>query len=139
MGRPTSSDTHFAARVIVCGSRDWIDRELIAYVIAEHGAEHGDSLVIVHGAARGADRIADEEALVLGIATEAHPADWKRHGKAAGHIRNEEMAKLGAVKVEAFWDGKSRGTWNMIEAAKRHSIPWALHCGRPGGASLAAA
>ena len=126
-------------RVIVCGSRNWIDRDLIAFVIANHRDLRGDGLVIVHGAARGADTIAAEEAERLGIATEAHPADWNRHGRAAGHIRNEEMAKAGAVHVEAFWDGESKGTWGMVEAAKRHGIPYTLHFGKPGGASLAAA
>lgn len=125
-------------RVIVCGSRNWIDRELIATVIREH-KERRDDLVIVHGAARGADRIADEEARRLGVFTEAHPAEWDRFGKAAGHIRNEHMASLGAAKVEAFWDGESRGTWSMIEAAKRHLIHWSIHFGKPGGESLAAA
>ncbi len=125
-------------RVIVCGSRNWIDRDLIATVIQEHRDEHGDGLVVVHGGARGADRIAAEEAGRLGIATEAHPADWERYGKPAGHVRNEEMAQAGALKVEAFWDGKSRGTWGMIEVAKRHGIHYAIHFGKPDGASIAA-
>ena len=125
-------------RVIFCGSRDWIDRELIATVMSEHHERYGDALVVVHGAARGADTLAAEEAERLGIRTEAHPADWDRHGRAAGHIRNEEMAKAGAVHVEAFWDGTSRGTWNMVKTGERHGIRWTLHCGKPGGASLAA-
>ncbi len=124
-----------AARVIFCGSRDWIDRDLIATVLSEYREMYGDSLVVVHGAARGADTLADEEARKLGIRVEAHPADWNRYGKSAGHVRNEKMAALGAVHTEAFWDGTSRGTWNMVKTSERHGIRWTLHYGKPPKAS----
>ena len=124
-------------RVIFCGSRNWIDRDLIRATIELRKEQYGDDLVVVHGAARGADAIAAEEAEKLGVPTEAHPADWDRHGKAAGHIRNEEMAKAGAVRVEAFWDGKSKGTWNMVKTGERHGIRWSLHFGKPDRGSLA--
>ena len=128
----------FDHRVIVCGSRRFHDRELMAYTLSNLQIKRGWTPLIVHGAARGADRIADEEAGKLGLHTEPHPADWERHGKAAGVIRNEEMAALGASLCVAFWDGRSRGTWDMIERAKTHSIPYEIHFGRPGEASFAA-
>lgn len=40
---------------------------------------------------------------------ELHPADWERLGKAAGPIRNEEMAEIADALI-AFWDGQSRVT-----------------------------
>jgi hypothetical protein len=46
------------------------------------------------------------------------PADWKTHGKAAGPIRNRQMAK-NAEALIALWDGNSRGTKNMIETATK--------------------
>lgn len=49
------------------------------------------------------------------------PADWNKHGKAAGPIRNEQMA-IRADAFIAFWDGQSRGTANMIELAKKHNL-----------------
>jgi hypothetical protein len=39
-------------------------------------------------------------------------ADWNKHGKAAGPIRNREMAKYGDVLL-LIWDGESRGSANM--------------------------
>ena len=42
------------------------------------------------------------------------PADWERHGKAAGFIRNTEMSKVADVLIAA-WDNKSKGTRNMIK------------------------
>ena len=49
------------------------------------------------------------------------PADWKKHGRAAGPIRNRAMldyAKKETPVVAAFWDGKSKGTGNMLKQAK---------------------
>lgn len=84
----------------------------------------GDQITIVHGGAFGADYLARECALdYLGWREEIHNPDWNAHGKAAGPIRNEEMAKAGADLCLAFWDGKSRGTLDMITRAVKHGIP----------------
>ena len=109
-------------RIIVCGSRGWTDRQRIANRLFDLP---GDS-VIVHGAAKGADRIAHQEAEKLGLLVEPHPADWQTQGKRAGVLRNEEMAVAGADLCIAFWDGRSRGTLDMIERAMRHGIPYDL-------------
>ena len=42
------------------------------------------------------------------------PANWKLHNKAAGHIRNKEMADY-ADALLLIWDGESRGSANMKE------------------------
>ena len=113
-------------RIIICGSRRWNDRQAIAQWLNEFVVERGYRFpdpVIVHGGARGADRLAEEEAGKAGLLTEAHPADWERHGKRAGLIRNEEMAALGADLCIAFWDGRSTGTRHMLDTARRHGIP----------------
>ena len=82
---------------------------------------------IVHGKARGADRLADDEAGKAGLLTEPHAADWDRYGKSAGRIRNEEMAALGADLCVAFWDGRSTGTKHMMDTAAAHGIPVEVH------------
>jgi hypothetical protein len=56
-----------------------------------------------------------------GVEEEEHPADWKKHGKAAGPIRNSYMAKLGADLCIAFPGGS--GTTDMVNKAKRAGIP----------------
>lgn len=114
------------ARVIVCGSRGWHDRKLIADTLFDVVDKYGwrfPEPTIVHGGARGADRLAADEAGKLGLLVEAHPADWQKHGKKAGPIRNEEMAALGAGLCVAFWDGRSTGTMDMIARAATHRIP----------------
>lgn len=105
-------------RVIICGSRGWGNRERIAGRIADLPG----TTTVVHGNARGVDRMAHQEAQKAGLLVEPHPADWDRHGKGAGFIRNEEMAKLGADLLIAFWDGKSRGTLDMMERGAAHGI-----------------
>lgn len=110
-------------RVIVCGSRRWHDRERIARVLTDLMIVRGWNPVIVHGAARGADRIAGEEADKAGFLTDPHPADWDRYGKAAGPIRNREMALLGAELCIAFGPAPGSGTQDMIDRAKKHGIP----------------
>ena len=52
---------------------------------------------------------------------ELFPADWKKYGKSAGYVRNSEMAEV-AESLIAFWDGKSRGTKNMIDIAKNKGL-----------------
>ena len=70
----------------------------------------------------GADYYGEEFAKEFKLEVEEYPADWDKHGKAAGPIRNEQMAKA-ANAVIVFWDGKSRGSKNMIDMAEKHNKP----------------
>jgi YspA, cpYpsA-related SLOG family len=107
-------------RVIICGSRRWDDRKKII----DRLAELPGTSTIVHGrAANGADKIAHQEAEKLGLRVEPHPANWARHGKSAGFVRNKEMVDLGADLVIAFWDGKSNGTKHTMDLAEAAGIP----------------
>lgn len=121
-------------RIIVCGCRDWptphaveteLERVMALYWPGSMSwAAFCRSIVIVHGACDlGADYFTEKYAQHSGLTTEQHPADWKKHGKAAGPIRNRHMASLGAELCLAFWDGESRGTLNMIQEATRAGIP----------------
>lgn len=106
-------------RVLVTGSRTWAD----TLVIRERLSQLPDDAIVIHGDAMGADRIADAQAVMLGLLTERHPALWERYGKRAGFIRNQEMVDAGADLVLAFWDGESKGTAHTIEMAKTAGIP----------------
>lgn len=75
----------------------------------------GEITEIIHGAAPGIDSAAHDVCSSVWPTT-PFPADWKTHGKAAGPIRNRKMAE-NADALIAIWDGKSRGTKNMIETA----------------------
>ena len=106
-------------RVLVCGSRGWTDYDAILRRLSQ--IQEGPT--IVHGAAGGADTMADRAARTLKLPIERYPADWATYGKRAGFIRNEQMLDTGVGLVIAFWDGQSRGTQHAIESAKRRGIP----------------
>lgn len=109
-------------RVIIAGCRDFNDYELLKekcdYFLQDKKKE---DVVIISGHASGADALGERYAQERGFLLETFPADWKAHGRAAGPIRNARMASA-ANSLIAFWDGKSRGTKNMIETAKNHNL-----------------
>jgi len=114
-------------RVIVCGSRGWSDAGAITSDLAALPA----GTTIVHGDARGADRLAEAAARRLGLATEAHPANWARYGKSAGPRRNAEMVALGADLCLAYrLEGPSRGTDDMVGRCRSHGILVRLNAGK---------
>lgn len=108
-------------RIIVTGSREWKDPNAARKAIADRLFDLDVESIIVHGAARGTDRFAHQEAEKLGLLVEPHPADWSA-GKSAGLRRNEEMAKLGADLCIAFWNGQSTGTKHMLSMAEKYGI-----------------
>ena len=118
-------------KILFCGSRNWTDRETIRHVLQKLAEDVGEGPAIaVHGAARGADTIAGEFASELGFEVRACPANWEKHGKAAGPIRNTEMLeKEKPDRVIAFVLPESKGTWDMIMKAVKVGIPTTLHFG----------
>lgn len=111
-------------KVIIAGGRQFSDYELLKakcdLFLQQKRVTH--SIIIVSGTARGADSLGERYAHERGYAVEKYQADWEQHGKAAGPIRNVEMAE-NADALIAFWDGQSVGTRNMIEVARRRNIP----------------
>lgn len=119
------ADQRAAARrvtVLVCGSRDWADRESLASALTGLPGEHYE-IEIIHGGARGADRIAGEEAERLGFGVRVFPANWRGLGKRAGILRNIEMLDEKPNLVMAFQRDGSRGTQHTIDEARRRGIP----------------
>ena len=92
-------EAHQWVHVGVCGGRDYRDRRRIYRILnwiqparIFHGACGVDRSRGNWGDLRGADGIADAWALGNPPALlRRYPADWGRHGKAAGPIRNREM------------------------------------------------
>lgn len=50
------------------------------------------------------------------------PAQWERYGRRAGFLRNQEMIDQGARALVAYWDGKSNGTRDMIDKARKAQL-----------------
>lgn len=105
-------------RIVVTGGRDFTDREMVVSAMSALGVGDGD--VIVDGCASGADTLCAEVASKLGAKIEPHPADWKRYGKAAGPLRNNEMIDSGCDFLLAFPGG--RGTSECKAYARRRGV-----------------
>jgi hypothetical protein len=106
-------------RVLITGGRDFSDRELLFEALDRLHAAHSFT-VLIHGDANGVDRLAGEWGTARGIAVEAHPADWKKHGRAAGPIRNQKMLEEKPELVVALPGG--RGTADMVRKAKQAGL-----------------
>lgn len=107
-------------KVLVSGGRDYQNREILFRVLdASHAGTPIDQ--IIHGAARGADTLAQQWADDRGVRCLQFPADWKKDGKAAGPIRNRRMLLEEPDLVICFPGG--RGTADMRKAAHKAGVP----------------
>lgn len=104
-------------RVAVTGGRDFDDDKAVHRALSRL-PRHA---VLVHGGARGADRKAAEWWAGRGRPVEEHKADWQRHGRGAGHIRNQRMVDSGIDMLVAFPGG--RGTADMTRRAIKAGVP----------------
>lgn len=110
-------------RVIIAGSRGYRGGALgIERAVKAAGFNIG---TVISGAARGADLAGERWAEANEIFCERYPADWTKYGKRAGFLRNKQMAETADALI-ALWDGKSRGTLDMIQrmAKKLTCIYW---------------
>lgn len=110
-------------RVLVCGSRHFNDYEKLKEVLDGFGIT-----TVIEGEARGADRLSRVYAERQGISVLPFPAQWDKHGKAAGPIRNKQMLAEGNPElVVAFRGPNSRGTQNMIDQATKAGVEVIIH------------
>lgn len=114
-----------AWRVLITGSREYSDNGAVFdALIVEYGAalDRGLPMVVIHGAATGADTLAHEWAeWTSNVTPDPHPANWKV-GKFAGNVRNQLMVDLGADVCLAFPLPGSIGTWDCIHRAEDAGI-----------------
>ena len=118
-----------AWRVLVTGSQDWPAPGVIRGALAAQAVkayELGRPMVIVHGAAQGADSVAHAWARGRpGVAVERHRAKWRPYGiynPQAGFARNRLMVELGADVCLAFVYHGSHGATNCAELAEEAGI-----------------
>jgi hypothetical protein len=98
-------------RVIVAGSRNISNYEIVRHAIEDSDF---DITEIVSGTAKGVDRLGEHYARLWNIPIKQFPADWDKYGKKAGIIRNHQMGRYADALI-AVWDGKSKGTFDMIQ------------------------
>jgi hypothetical protein len=73
-------------------------------------------ITIISGCARGADSAAIDFAAVNFCKLEEYPANWEKHERLAGPIRNKQMLDEGRPDLVVAFPG-GRGTANMVSQA----------------------
>lgn len=111
-------------KTIIAGSREAPIEATLAAL--ENCPWSQEITVVISGKARGPDTHGEIWAKKHGKNVLSMAPDWKTHGKAAGPIRNEEMAQAAEALV-AVWDGESRGTADMIRKAIARGLRVYVH------------
>jgi hypothetical protein len=113
--------------VWVCGPRDLVltsyQCDVLAYTLRWMAATR-----VAHGCARGIDSTAGAVAQAMRLPVIERPADWNAHGKRAGILRNEELARLthenGGQCLAVFrFPEPSTGTADGINRARAYRLP----------------
>ncbi len=120
-------------KVLIAGSRLFDDEKLMEeqmYYLCKRIEHAGHTIEeVVTGGSKtwskdkrkyvGADYLGEKWAKAHGKVVKIFPADWNKHGKSAGPLRNKDMAVYVGKNGYGitFWDGSSRGTKSMIDAA----------------------
>jgi hypothetical protein len=100
-------------KTIVVGSRGIEDYQLVSRAIK---MAPWTITEVVSGCARQVYRLGERWAAARNIPVKRFPAEWERLGKAAGFLRNEQMARYAEALV-AVWDQKSNGSRHMVHRA----------------------
>ena len=102
-------------KISIIGSRSFFDYTMLEKILNKEKID-----ILVSGGAKGADSLGEQYAKNNNIPTLIFKPDWKKFGRAAGFIRNKDIID-NSDKVIAFWDGKSKGTLNSINLAKKQN------------------
>jgi len=107
-------------KVIIAGSRNIGNYKLVKRVVE---LSDFDITEVVSGECRGVDKLGEKWAEENGIPIKSFPANWERYGKAAGPMRNAEMAEY-ADSLILIWNPKvSRGSRSMYKEAQKRNLP----------------
>lgn len=112
-------------KILVCGGREFTDKELLHKTLDDL-LMYEENLIthVIHGDARGADKLAHGWAVSKGIQPVVCPAIWgtgANFNARAGLERNQAMLELGPELVVAFAGG--RGTAHMVRIARAANLP----------------
>ena len=106
-------------KVIVAGSRTIRDFVVVRNAILGSGF---DVTEIVSGGVPGVDQLGERWARLSNVPIRRFEPKWTKLGRPAGAFRNREMAEYADTLV-LVWDGKSRGSANMLKCMKRLNKP----------------
>jgi hypothetical protein len=115
-------------KVIIAGSRNYNEYKTLVKVCDNilYNKRDTHKIIIVSGAANGADKLGEKYARLRGYEIDSHPADWDKYGRSAGHIRNSEMGNVADAAI-IFWDEVSPGSKSMIEIMRKLNKPYRIY------------
>lgn len=99
--------------VAIIGSRTFNNYNLLVETLDDVEID-----CIISGGAKGADTLAEQYAKEFSLPIKIFKAEWAKYGKSAGMIRNTTIIENSNI-IYAFWDGKSKGTLDSINKAKK--------------------
>ena len=112
-------------RILVCGGLEFDDLDLFMTsmddISTREDFDNKQPITIIEGGAKGADFLARCYAKYCGWEHEPYPANWKKHGKAAGPIRNQQMLEEGKPDLVIAFPGET-GTADMVERAHKAGV-----------------
>ena len=108
-------------RVLVCGGRDNHDEDYVAKTLDRLLAARGPFERLIHGDARGVDRMAGKWARDHGVLEWDFLPEWHHVEHADGESRNQRMLAEGAPDLVVAFPG-GVGTESMIEMARAAHI-----------------
>ena len=106
-------------KTIIAGSRSATKKDVFDAIGQTSWACQIDT--VISGTAKGADKFGEAWAKDHNRSITYFPANWNVYGRAAVPIRNKAMAEYAHALI-AVLDGKSKGTKNMIELAKKQGL-----------------
>lgn len=116
-------------RAVVYGGRDFCDEEWLRDELCDlvwqrrRFAEVPKQVrTLIHGGAPGVDQMAGNFGIGCGLNVIVFRADWGKHGRAAGPIRNEQMRVEGKPDLGVAFPG-GRGTADMTRRLKAAGVP----------------
>lgn len=124
-------------RVLIFGSRKWNDSTVMECYLAglEDWTPPDEKVIVIHGDAPGADKMAGGIAEQCGYEVRAFPCDWPPRGSPrymvvkAAHDRNQRMLDEGhpeiAVGFKDFfdWSLSQGGSEDMAKRCKFANVP----------------
>jgi len=141
--------------IVAGGGRDlaWPHQRVAAELLARSSGRLVH--LLLHGGARGADAAIARAGHQLGWSSLVMPAQWQRHGRAAGPIRNRELLEQAIARAEAHTSPScsvsvlvvafpgGAGTASLVQQARRMAsrspVPIAVVEVRPTAGLLPAA
>lgn len=111
-------------KTIIAGSRDaQLSMSDLFSIIEKAGFPITE---VVSGNSGNIDKLGEQWAKGVKLPITQFNAAWQAYGSSAGPRRNRQMADYAEALI-AIWDGKSRGTLNMIKEATKRKLTVYVH------------